>query len=65
MKYILDAHSIIWYFEHSDKLSTTAEDIIDNPANEIFVCSATLWEIAIKIGLGKLDVSFDRTSSKS
>ena len=58
MTYLLDAHALIWYFEQSNKLSKNAEGIIDNPKNTICVCSATLWEIAIKIGLGKLDVSF-------
>jgi len=59
MAYLLDAHTLIWYFEQNNKLSKIAEDIIDDPENSIYVCSATLWEIALKISLGKLDVDFD------
>ena len=59
MKYLLDTHTLIWYFEDDGKLPRNVENIIDNPVNTIFVSSATLWEIAIKVGLGKLDVDFD------
>ena len=57
MKYLLDTHTIIWYFENSDELSLESEEIIDNPLNSIYVSAASLWEASIKIGLGKLDVS--------
>ena len=59
MRYLLDTHALIWYFENDGKLSQKAENIIDNPVNIIYVSSATLWEIAIKVGLRKLDVDFD------
>ena len=59
MRYLLDTHALIWYFENDGKLSQKVEMVIDNPKNKIYVSSATLWEIAIKIGLGKLDVDFD------
>ena len=59
MKYLLDAHALLWYFEDEGKLSKKAESIIDDPQNAIYVSSATLWEIAVKIGLEKLDVDFN------
>jgi len=59
MAYLLDTHALIWYFENEGNLSHKAEDLIDDPANSIYVSAATLWEIAIKVGLGKLDVNFD------
>ena len=59
MRYLLDTHALIWYFEYDGKLPQSVEEIIDNPKNKIYVSSATLWEIAIKVGLGKLDVDFD------
>jgi len=59
MRCLLDTHAIIWYFEQGDKLSATAEKLIDNPRNTIYVSVVSLWEIAIKSGIGKLDVIFD------
>ena len=59
MTYLLDTHALIWYFENEGNLSRKAEDLIDDPANSIYVSAATLWEITIKVGLGKLDVNFD------
>jgi PIN domain nuclease of toxin-antitoxin system len=58
MRYLLDTHTLIWYSQRSSKLSQKAEEIIDDPENAIYVSSASLWEIAIKISLGKLDLSF-------
>ena len=58
MKYLLDTHIALWYFLNSEELSSTAEEIIVNPVNNIYVSAASLWEMVIKIGLGKLDVSF-------
>ena len=59
MKFLLDTHTLIWYFENDGKLSQMSEKAIDDPGNIIYVSTATLWEIAIKIGIGKLDVNFD------
>jgi len=49
MKYLLDTHAVIWYFDDSSKLSQLATEIIDNPKNNVCISSISLWEIAIKI----------------
>ena len=61
MKYLLDTHVLIWYFEDSSKLPAKIAEIIDNEKNRKFISSVSLWEIAIKTNLAKLDmsVSFD------
>jgi len=60
VKYLLDTHAIIWCIDkRNGKFSTTAEEIIIDHQNIIYISSASLWEIAIKIGLGKLDLSFE------
>jgi PIN domain nuclease of toxin-antitoxin system len=56
MKYLLDTHAIIWYFEDSPKLPQNIADLIDDPEINICICSASLWEIAIKMSLGKLKI---------
>jgi len=58
MRYLLDTHVIIWHFENSSKLPQNIAKIIYNPQNIIYVSSISLWEIAIKMNLGKLDVDF-------
>ena len=60
MRYLLDTHAALWYFEQNDKLTQETKAIILDPENVVYISSASLWEVAIKIGLGKIDVSFDK-----
>lgn len=53
MKYLLDTHAILWYAQGSDELSSTAKTLMEN--EECFYSMVSLWEIAIKQKLGKLD----------
>ena len=57
MKYLLDTHAIIWYFEDSPELPKKITELIDDPEITIYICSVSLWEIAIKMNLGKLDIN--------
>ena len=57
MKYLLDTHAVIWYFEDSSELPEKIKELIDNPETDIYICSISLWEIAIKMNLGKLNIS--------
>ncbi len=54
MKLLLDTHTLIWFLQDDPKLSLRATELIEKPDNEIFVSVVTLWEIAIKVSLGKL-----------
>ena len=56
MKCLLDTHVLIWYFENSPELPHKIEVIIDNPEVNVFISSISLWEIAIKMSLGKLNL---------
>jgi PIN domain nuclease of toxin-antitoxin system len=53
MNYILDTHTVIWFLNGDDKLSIKSKKLIENQDNLKFVSIATIWEIAIKISLGK------------
>ncbi|GET40025.1 type II toxin-antitoxin system VapC family toxin [Microseira wollei] len=57
MKYLIDTHILIWFIEGDEKLSEAARSLIANPANEIYVSQASLWEMTIKISIGKLSLS--------
>ncbi|MCL2665433.1 MAG: type II toxin-antitoxin system VapC family toxin [Defluviitaleaceae bacterium] len=56
MKYLIDTHVIIWLAINSSELPEGIKELIENPENDIFVCSASLWEMAIKMNLGKLNL---------
>ena len=56
MKYLLDTHTLLWFLSGDEKLSGRARLLIDDPSNEKFLSIASLWEIAIKAGLGKIDL---------
>lgn len=54
MNYILDTHTLIWFMEGDVFLSANAKRAIEDQRNTKYVSIASLWEIAIKISLGKL-----------
>ena len=56
---LLDAHVLLWWLSGDSILSAVARAAIAEPANEILVSAATVWELAIKQGLGKLRVDAD------
>ena len=56
MNLLLDAHTLLWFVWDDPNLSPTAKALIEDPTNHKFVSVATCWEIAIKVGLKKLDL---------
>lgn len=56
MKYLLDTHILIWTLSNQKSLSENVLDILSNSANKIYVSAVSLWEISIKLSLGKLDI---------
>ena len=56
MKYLLDTHVVLWFAEHSKKLSDAAYSAVQDEDAEIFVSIASAWEVAVKISIGKLDL---------
>jgi PIN domain nuclease of toxin-antitoxin system len=57
MNLLLDTHTLIWLLEGDSQLSLPALKLIEQPQNRLFVSMATLWEMGIKISLGKLAVT--------
>ena len=57
MKYLLDTHTLLWFLAGDEKLSGRGRQLIDDLSNEKFFSIASLWEIAIKVGLGKLNLA--------
>jgi PIN domain nuclease of toxin-antitoxin system len=59
MKLLLDTHLLLWAVEDSPRLSKIARRLINDPDNDLFFSAASLWEIAIKNGLGRSDFVVD------
>lgn len=59
MKLLLDTHILLWAAEGSAQLSSKAKSLIENPDNQLYFSSASLWEIAIKNKLGRADFKVD------
>lgn len=66
MRALIDTSTLLWFISGSDKLSSTAREYICDLDNEIFISMVSLWEIAIKTSLGKLELllPFDRLISE-
>lgn len=53
---LLDTHSFLWFISGDERLSHSAREVIEDRENAVLVSMASLWEIAIKHGLGKLSL---------
>ena len=56
MEYLLDTHTLLWIVTDDKQLSTKVEKLFLNEQNEIFLSIASLWEIAIKVSLKRLEL---------
>ncbi len=56
MKLLLDTCSFLWIIFDDAKLSETARKVFQEPANEVYMSSASAWEIAVKHSIGKLSL---------
>lgn len=56
MRVLVDTHVFLWFIEDSPQLSLTAKALIEDGANEILLSVGSLWEMAIKASLSKLQL---------
>ena len=59
MKILLDTHLILWWLANSPSLSDQARALISDPGNTLFISAVSLWEIWLKVSLGKLRLPAD------
>ena len=57
MKLLLDSHVFIWMDISPNRLSVKAQQAITDPQNEIYLSYVSIWEMQIKIQLGKLSLN--------
>ena len=56
MNYLLDTHTFLWFINDDTSLSSTAKALIEDPENTIYLSVASIWEMAIKVSLDKLEM---------
>lgn len=59
MKLLLDTHILLWYLEGHYNLPEAQRLLIEDRHNQVAVSAASLWEMAIKMSLGKLELMDD------
>lgn len=54
MRSLLDTHVFLWFITGDERLSTKARRIIEEPESDVLLSVVSIWEMAIKVGLGRL-----------
>ncbi|HYI12206.1 MAG TPA: type II toxin-antitoxin system VapC family toxin [Thermoanaerobaculia bacterium] len=63
MRLLLDTHILLWWVMADRRLSKALAGIIASPENDVAVSAASLWEIAIKRTLGRIEVDLEELLS--
>jgi len=58
MRLLLDTHIYLWWLANSPRLSRTAAELISSAEN-VYVSSASFWELSIKASIGKLNIDLE------
>jgi PIN domain nuclease of toxin-antitoxin system len=59
-KLLLDTHLLLWWLREDKRLDEKTKALINDPANLIYVSSASIWEAAIKRASGKLEFTTEK-----
>ena len=59
MRILIDTQAFIWFVENDKQIPVKMKKYLENPENTIIVSIASLWEMTIKMSLGKLFLSCD------
>jgi PIN domain nuclease of toxin-antitoxin system len=55
MRLLLDTHTFLWHSDGSPKISAQATALLVDPANELFLSIASVWEIAVTTGVNGVE----------
>ena len=59
MRFLLDTHLLVWAAGSPERLSNTAHTLIQDPSNSLVFSVVSIWEVAIKHGLGRQEFRTD------
>ncbi len=54
MRLLVDTHALLWFELDDARLGVKAKELMSSGENELLLSTASLWEVALKVGLGKL-----------
>ena len=55
MRLLLDTHVLLWALTEPDRLGGELQQLLEDPEQEVLFSAASIWEVAIKAGLGRAD----------
>jgi len=58
MRLLLDTQAVLWFRAGDPRLSNAAREAIESPENSLMFSMAGLWELAIKISLRRLHLTY-------
>jgi PIN domain nuclease of toxin-antitoxin system len=59
VRLLLDTHALLWWLDGDRRLPARVRALVGEPANEVLVSAASVWEITTKARLGKLPGALD------
>jgi PIN domain nuclease of toxin-antitoxin system len=63
MRLLLDTHVLLWWLSADRRLTHAVRDVLRYEENDVAVSAVSIWEIAIKRALGRIDVDFEEMLS--
>lgn len=59
VKILVDSHVLLWWLDDPRRIALPTRALIADPANVVFFSAASVWEIGLKSGKGKLRIDGD------
>ena len=63
MKLLLDTHALLWWLADDEQLGGAAREAVADSANDVLISMVSLWEIAVKVRIGKLQADIEEIMS--
>lgn len=60
MRLLLDTHLALWWLIRAQRVPAAARELVESTAGPVAISRASLWEMAIKISIGKLEIDLPR-----
>jgi PIN domain nuclease of toxin-antitoxin system len=57
VRLLLDSHTLLWFVEDDPQMPDPVKELIEDEQHDKYVSVASVWELAIKVGLGKLTLA--------
>ena len=63
MRLLLDTHALLWWLDDDPRLGARARALVEDPASDVLVSVASLWEIVVKARVGKLEADIGEVAA--